>query len=46
MLKFINHQTVISEIESYITFYNYKRRHSGLDYLTPHEHYVQMKKAA
>ncbi len=46
VLSFINHQAVISEVKSYITFYNYKRRHSGLNYITPYEQYVQMKKVA
>lgn len=46
VLSFINHQAVISEVESYIAFYNYKRRHSGLNYITPYEQYVQMKKVA
>ncbi len=46
VLIFINHQAVISEVENYITFYNYKRRHSGLNYLTPHKQYIQMKKVA
>lgn len=38
-LKFINHQPVVVETERYIRFYNYKRRHSSIGYLTPHEMY-------
>lgn len=45
-LSFINHDSVIAEVESYIRFYNYKRRHSGLEYRTPHEIYDQMQKVA
>lgn len=45
-LSFMNHQSVVVAVESYIRFYNYKRRHSGLGYMTPHEKYIQMKKAA
>ncbi len=45
-LSFMNHQSVVSAVESYIRFFNDKRRHSALDYLTPHEKYIEMKKAA
>lgn len=45
-LSFINHQSVVSAVESYIRFYNYKRRHSALDYITPHDKYNEMKKQA
>jgi putative transposase len=45
-LSFMKHQFVVSTVESYIRFYNYKRRHSGLGYMTPHEKYIEMKKAA
>jgi putative transposase len=45
-LSFINHQSVVSTVESYIRFYNYKRRHSSLGYMTPHQKYIEMKKAA
>ncbi|MDE1311801.1 IS3 family transposase [Vibrio aestuarianus] len=45
-LSFINHQSIVMEVESYIRFYNYKRSHSGIDYLTPNEKYQQMQKVA
>lgn len=46
-LSFINHQSVVSEAENYIQFYNYKRRHySGIDYTTPHQKYNELKKVA
>jgi len=45
-LSLINHSSAITEIESYIWFYNYKRRHSGLEYVTSYEMYMQMKKVA
>lgn len=45
-LSFINHQSVISTVESYIRFYNYKRIHSAIDYKTPHQKTKEMKKAA
>ena len=35
-LSFINHKSVVNEVEDYIRFYNYKRRHSGIEYMTPH----------
>lgn len=45
-LSFINHQSMVNEAESYIQFYNYKRRHSGIDYMTPHQKYNELKKVA
>ncbi len=45
-LSFLNHQSVICEVEQYIQFYNYKRRHSVLDYMTPHQKYNELKNAA
>jgi putative transposase len=33
VVSFINHQSVINEVEIYIQFYNYKRRYSGIDYM-------------
>ena len=29
-ISFINHESVVADVEKYITFYNYKRRHSEL----------------
>ncbi|MGR2932333.1 IS3 family transposase [Vibrio vulnificus] len=43
---FINHQSVVAEAERYIRFYNYKRRHSSIGHLTPHEMYQKKQKAA
>lgn len=45
-LSFINHHSVISEVDNYIQFYNYKRRHSTLNYMTPHQKYNELKNAA
>jgi putative transposase len=45
-LSFINHQSVVSTVETYIRFYHYKRRHSGLDCMTPHQKFIEMKKTA
>jgi transposase InsO family protein len=45
-LSFINHQSVVTIVESYIRYYNYKRLHSSLDYETPHQRSQKMKKAA
>ena len=45
-LSFINHKCVVTEVENYIRFYNYKRRHSSIDYQTPHQKYNQWKKVA
>ncbi|WP_072165981.1 integrase core domain-containing protein [Moellerella wisconsensis] len=32
-LSFINHQSIVCEVENYIHFYNYYRRHSTIGYL-------------
>ena len=45
-LSFINHNCVVAEVEQYIRFYNYKRRHSSIDYQTPHQKYNQWKKVS
>ena len=45
-LSFINHHAVVSTIESYIYFYNYKRLHSVLGYITPTQKAALLKKAA
>jgi len=43
-LRFINHEAVIAEVESYIYFYNYKRLNSAIDYLTPNQKYNELSK--
>ena len=45
-LSFINHESVISVVESYIHFYNYKRLHSVIGYITPAEKMQILKKQA
>jgi transposase InsO family protein len=45
-LSFINHRSVIDAVTRYIGFYNYKRLHSAIDYMTPHQKTNEMKKAA
>lgn len=45
-VTFINHESVVSVVEQYIQFYNYKRRHSAIDYMTPHQKYRELEKAA
>ncbi|KMT65370.1 IS3 family transposase [Catenovulum maritimum] len=45
-ISFINHESVVCEVEKYIGFYNYQRRHSALGYMTPHQKYIKMKNAA
>lgn len=45
-VSFINHGSAVCEVERYIQFYNYKRRHSVLDYMTPHQKYNELKNAA
>ena len=45
-LNFINHQAVVTETDRFIRFYNYKRRHSTIGYLTPHQKFLQFKRAA
>ena len=45
-LSFINHKAVITEVESYIYFYNYKRLNSAIDYMTPNQKYNALQKAA
>jgi putative transposase len=45
-LSFINHYAVINHVEDYIYFYNYKRLHSAIGYLTPAGKAKITKKAA
>lgn len=45
-LTFINHQSVVTAVERYIRFYNYKRLNSVIDYLTPVEKRHELLKVA
>lgn len=45
-MEFINHQSVLNQVGSYVRFHNYKRINSVIYYLAPHEQYQKMKKAA
>lgn len=45
-LSFTNHDAVVSIVESYIHFYNYKRLHSVIGYITPAEKMQILKKQA
>jgi putative transposase len=45
-LSFISHTAVTCEVQNYIYFYNYKRRHSAIGYLTPHQKALGFKKVA
>jgi putative transposase len=45
-LSFMNHQSVITVVESYIRFYNYKRIHSAIGNITPAERTLEIRNAA
>lgn len=45
-LSFVNHESVVSVVERYIHFYNYKRLHSVIGYITPAEKMQILKKQA
>jgi putative transposase len=45
-LSFINHRSVVSAVEHYIRYYNYKRLNSAIDYLTPAQKRLELLKAA
>ena len=45
-LSFINHIAAVNQTEKYIYFYNYKRRHSSIGYMTPHQRACELKNVA
>ena len=45
-LSFINHESAVQVVEQYIHFYNYKRLHSTLGYLTPAQKKMELLNAA
>jgi transposase InsO family protein len=45
-LSFINHHPIINTVTRYISFYNYKRLPSAIDYKTPHQKTKEIKKTA
>lgn len=45
-LSFINHQAIVSVVNQYIEYYNYKRLYSGLGYITPVQKRQDLKKMA
>jgi len=45
-ISFVNHESVVSVVESYIHFYNYRRLHSAIGYITPVEKMQNLKKLA
>ena len=44
--SFANHREVVENVESYIYFYNYKRIHSAIGYLTPAQKMAELEKVA
>jgi putative transposase len=45
-LSFMNHESATQVVEHYIHFYNYKRLHSTLGYVTPAQKKMELKNAA
>lgn len=44
-LSLINYQTIVCEVENDIQFYDCRRRHSVIGYLTSHQKYNELKNA-
>ncbi len=44
--SFANHFEVVQNVESYIYFYNYKRIHSAIGYMTPAQKMAELEKVA
>ena len=44
--SFSNHFEVVQNVESYIYFYNYKRIHSAIGYMTPAQKMAELEKVA
>jgi putative transposase len=44
--SFANYQEVVENVESYIYFYNYKRIHLVIGYITPTQKMAELKKVA
>ena len=44
--SFANHYEVVQNVESYIYFYNYKRIHSAIGYMTPAQKMAELGKVA
>ena len=44
--SFANHFEVVQNVESYIYFYNYKRIHSAIGYMTPAQKIAELEKVA
>lgn len=40
------HKSAVCEVESCFCFYNYKRKHSVLDYMTPYQKDCELKNMA
>ena len=44
--SFVNHSEVVQNVESYVYFYNHKKIHSAIGYLTPAQKMAELKKVA